>query len=525
MTEVEIQEKYIPKWAVSKVHGNCFVFDITPEQLVDVCSELFHVHQLPIKTVFASQGDIKSGEYYIHYVFGVPVENFYIIPRLLIIGTTEFPSLANSVYPASLYEGGIREMFGLEPIGRPSEAQPVLLHENWPAEIFPMRKDFMDIPLMNGHSKSMEYHFSKVDGEGIYEVPVGPVHAGIIEPGHFRFSMAGERIVRLEAKLGWMYKGSEKMFEKLSPSDGVRLAEHIAGDSSFAHSTAFCQAVEGLGGTIVSDRAQYARVIFGELERLAGHSSDLGFILSDTGFNFGLAQCGRLREQIMQACEKLTGHRFLRGVNIFGGVYVHLRKGEIEELLQLLHGWKKEFEEIIKIADDNSMVFNRLSGAGILAHQVAIDHCAVGVPARASGVIVDSRIDFPYAAYGKLHHEVSVEYGGDVLARFNVRKREVLTSLALINEALQAMPDGEPVSPREMTLRKNSYAVGISEGWRGEIVYVVVTDENGNISRVSLRDPSFLGWHLIPHAAPGNVLLDFPLINKSFNLSYSGNDK
>lgn len=525
MTTIEIQKKFVPEWATTVIHGRSFVFDVTAAQLQDVCRTLFHTHGLPVKTVFASDARDTSGAFHIFYVFGVPGENHFIIPRLVLTGTTEFPSLATDVFAASLYEGGIREMFGLEPIGRPSEAQPTLLHENWSAGVFPMRKDFRVTPKMSGHEKHMEYNFGRVEGEGIYEVPVGPVHAGIIEPGHFRFSMAGERIVNLEAKLGWMHKGSEKLFESATIEQSVVLSENISGDSAFTHSTAFCQAVEDLAGITVSPAAKFARVIFGEMERLASHSSDIGFILSDTGFNFGLAQCGRLREEIMQMNEKLTGHRFLRGVNTIGGV-THLPNAEErKELSTMLAHWKTDFMQVMAIADDSSSVLDRTATTGVLAHQIAVDHCAVGVPARASGVSVDARADFPYAAYAELAFAPSVEETCDVLARFNVRKREVLTSIALITEAIERFPSGDIVKTAPIALRKDSYAIGISEGWRGDIVYAISTDKEGKISRVSVRDPSFLGWNVIVHAAPGNVILDFPLINKSFNLSYTGFDK
>jgi Ni,Fe-hydrogenase III large subunit/Ni,Fe-hydrogenase III component G len=521
----EIAKRFAPQLTNPKIHGRSIVFDVTKEDLLDACRTLAETHGLPVKTVFAEDHMAIDGSYCIHYVFGVPKENLFVILRLTLKNTLEFPSLTGTVFAASLYEGGIREMFGLEPVGRSSEAQPTLLHENWPQGVFPMRKDFSLVPKMDGHDKHMEYHFAKIDGEGIYEVPVGPVHAGIIEPGHFRFSMAGERIINLEAKLGWMHKGSEKLFESLQLEKMVQLSENISGDSAFTHSTAFCQAVEELAGIEAPALARYTRVIYGEMERLAAHTSDIGFILSDTGFNFGLAQCGRLREQIMQMNEKLAGHRFLRGVNTMGGVLSAPSKSDGETLIKMLDAWKQDFLEVMAIADDSSSVFDRLLGAGVLARNVAEDYCAVGVPARASGLAVDVRADFPYAGYAELGLVPSVEKSGDVLARFTVRKREVLTSIELINKAVASLPGGPLSVEAGHSLEKNSIAVGMSEGWRGEIVYVITTDAQGTIARVSLRDPSFLGWHVITHAAPGNVILDFPLINKSFNLSYTGFDK
>jgi Ni,Fe-hydrogenase III large subunit len=392
-----------------------------------------------------------------------------------------------------------------------------------------MRKDFHKLEKKDEEKAHLEYTFREVEGEGLYEVPVGPVHAGIIEPGHFRFSMAGEIIVNLEARLGWMHKGSEKLFETLPLSKKLLLSERIAGDTSFAHSTAFVSAIEELSGHTPPPRAQYLRVIFGELERLANHFNDIGFILSDTGFNFGGAQGTRLRERIMRINENLTSSRFLRGVSTFGGVTRDIGAEDAGKLRTELLAIEKDFDEIMNIADQNSIIKNRLDGAGRLTREAARLHDGVGVPARASGLEVDARKDFPYAAYAELPLAVAIETSGDVQARYRVRIKEVYSSMQLLTQALTKLPQGEICVKNALSesaaLKKNAYAVGIAEGWRGDIVYFVSTDVDGKIKRVSVRDPSFINWNLIPHCAPGNVLLDFPLINKSFNLSYTGFDR
>ena len=365
----------------------------------------------------------------------------------------------------------------------------------------------------------------KVGGEGIYEIPVGPVHAGIIEPGHFRFSVAGEEIILLEAKLGYTHKGIEKLFEVLPLEGKVRLAERVSGDTSFTHSLAFCQAIENLADIEVPQRAQYLRVIFSELERLANHLNDIGFIMEDTGFSFGGSNGARLRESIMQWNERLTGSRFLRGVNTIGGVARDIDDTTCKELLSGLKKIHLDFNEVIEIAHGSSSLHDRLAGTGKLDRQIALDHGATGVAGRALGIAHDARLEYPYAAYDRFKFEIALETEGDVQARWSVRIKEVNSSMAILEQALLGIPaDKELKSNKKIHLRGSSCAVGVAEGWRGDIVYFVVTDTGGHVSRVDVRDPSFLNWPLVGHACEGNMVPDFPLINKSFNLSYSGND-
>ncbi|MFA5948377.1 MAG: hypothetical protein WC806_05440, partial [Candidatus Gracilibacteria bacterium] len=397
-------------------------------------------------------------------------------------------------------------------------------HENWPASVFPLRKDFSwkKRPAFAHEA----YRFQKVKGEGIYEIPVGPIHAGIIEPGHFRFSVAGEEIVLLEPKLGFTHKGSEKLFEVLPLDDKIRLSEKISGDSSFSHSLAFCQALEQLGEVTVPKRARYLRVIYAELERLANHFGDIGAIMIDTGFNFGGANGARLREMIMQINERISGSRFLRGVNVFGGVTKDIDIKEKEKLSSDLFKIIEDFSEVIEIAENSASLLNRLKKTGILSYEVAKNHGVLGVAAKAVGIKNDTRVDFPYAAYDELSlDEVETEQSGDVYARLRVRVKEVYASVKIIQKALNKLPEGHIcIKTDKVILKKNAIALTLVEGWRGEILYFVTTDAQGDISRVCPRDPSFINWAALGNAGLENIVPDFPLINKSFNLSYTGND-
>jgi len=518
----KIINTYISSKYKIETHGNIVSFVVPFEEILSVCYELYFNYKLQLKIITAIDETRTEGFFRICYLFGLPQEDVFFMPHILIKDKEGFPSITNQIHEASGYERRIFSFFGLTPIGHP-HLRGMLLHENWPMTKFPLRKDFnwQERPIR----ATEKYKFHKVNGEGIYEIPVGPVHAGIIEPGHFRFSVVGEEIVLLEPKLGYKHKGIEKLFEVLPLEKKLLLSERISGDTSFSHSLAFCQAVENLAGVTVSERVKYLRVIYSELERLANHFNDVGFILSDAGFSFGGSSGMRLKEKIMQWNEKLTKSRFLRGVNTFGGINKEISLKMKQELIEDLEKIKHDFQEVVEISEESSTVLNRLQETGILNYQIAVDHGVLGMVGRAVGIEHDARSEYLYAAYSKLDFKMALEKGGDVNARLKIRIKEAYSSIYLIKQALEDMPyEGDLKYNKEMLFKKNSFSIGITEGWRGEIVYFVVTDENGNISRVDVRDASFLNWTVLSYAVQNSIISDFPLINKSFNLSYSAND-
>lgn len=515
-------EQYFTDTVATKKEGSIITCNIPSENIATVCNQFYYERKLQLKTITATDERREGKGFKIFYVFGAPGEHAFIVPFIVLKNTESFPSITKGIHAASGYERKIKTFFGLEPVGHP-QPRRVLLQDNWPDDVFPLRKDFhwQERPA----TADNPYEFRKVTGEGIYEIPVGPVHAGIIEPGHFRFSVAGEEIVLLEARLGYKHRGIEKLFEILPLADKVRLSERVSGDTSFTHSLAFCQAVEMLAGCEVPEQATYLRVVFSELERLANHFSDSGFIMLDTGYSFGGSSGARLRERVLQWNERLTGSRFLRGVNAIGGVTRGISSAIKEELYGDLKKLQKDFTEFIEISEDSSSLLNRLQGTGKLDYQIALDHDIIGVAGRAIGLEHDARIEYPYAAYDKLQFAMALEKEGDVRSRLYVRIKEVNSSFSILEQVLGKMPvDGELRDVREVTLRPDSLGIGIAEGWRGEILYFLVTDSAGEIIRVDVRDPSFINWTILGHAGKGNVVPDFPLINKSFNLSYAGND-
>ncbi|MFA6006647.1 MAG: NADH-quinone oxidoreductase subunit C [Candidatus Paceibacterota bacterium] len=529
MTE-ELKTKYLAAGFVTNTYGNLTTFEVAPADIIAVAGNLYHEHNLPLKLITALDERKEHGKLKVMYIFGVPSENEFIAPYILT--DKEFPSLTPTIHEANAYERKIMSFFGITALGHP-DPRPMILHENWPANVHPLRKDFNVTTRPDrttGH-----YEFTHIQGEGIYEIPVGPVHAGIIEPGHFRFNVAGEEILNLEGRLGYSHKGSEKLFETLPLAEKIKLSERISGDTSFSHSHAFIRALEKLSDTHVSERTRYLRTIFSELERIACHSGDIGMILMDTGFSFGGMHGARLRESIMRWNEKLSGSRFLRGVNTIGGIQKDVADSLLAELKTFLTGFEKDFNEVIGVAGNSSSVLNRLEGTGILDRTIAKDHGVTGIAGRACGIDRDTRRDFPYAAYPYLQMTVAKANTCDVLARYSIRVQEVRNSITIIREAIEKMPkivigSSSTITAlphkklSEIIFKPNSYVVSIVEGWRGDLVHFVATDSAGHITRVDVRDPSFLNWTAVGYAGRGNMVPDFPLINKSFNLSYTGND-
>jgi Ni,Fe-hydrogenase III large subunit/Ni,Fe-hydrogenase III component G len=432
-----------------------------------------------------------------------------------------FRSITPHIHAAQWYEREIKDLFGLIPQGHP-DLRRLVRHEHWPKGTHPLKKDFLwDSVLERAQG---QYTFRHIEGEGVFEVPVGPIHAGIIEPGHFRFSVAGEPIMQLELRHFWKHRGVEKLFERQNLLAGAPLAERVSGDTTVGHSLAYCQAVESLLRVDVPRRGRYLRSLFLELERLHNHLGDVGAICNDTAYALAHSHCGRMKEQVMQLNDRLTGSRFLRGVNQVGGVVRDLTSEQLAEVVREVDKIEKDFSEIEKILFANASLTDRLETTGVLSERTAWDHGVMGLVGRASGIDRDVRRDRPFAAYDELPVNMVLYRYGDVRARMRVRMDEIHESIRLIREIQQRIPAGGIVGTSNGVADAGDWAISAVEGWRGEILYVVMAGENGAIHRCKVRDPSFVNWPAIQWAVLGNIVPDFPLINKSFNLSYAGND-
>ncbi|HKR81229.1 MAG TPA: NADH-quinone oxidoreductase subunit C [Nitrospira sp.] len=432
-----------------------------------------------------------------------------------------FTSITPHVHAAQWYEREIRDLFGLIPQGHP-DLRRLVRHEHWPKGTHPLMKEFLWDKRLG--RQQGEYRFRHIEGEGVFEIPVGPIHAGIIEPGHFRFSVAGEPIMQLEIRHFWKHRGIEKLFEQQTLTTALPLAERVSGDTTLGHGLAYCEAVERLLHIEVPRRARYLRCLFLELERLHNHLGDVGAICNDTAYTLAHAHCSRLKEQIMQLNDRLTGSRFLRGVLAVGGVTNDVSAIQRSELVDVLDAIEKDFAELESIIFANASLTDRLETTGVLTERTAWDHGVVGVVGRASGMDRDVRRDRPFAAYDELAVKVVSYRYGDVRARLRVRMDEIHESIRLIREIHNTIPQGPLVMASDRRPHRGEWALSAVEGWRGEILYFVMAGENGRIHRCKVRDPSFVNWPAIQWAVVGNIIPDFPLINKSFNLSYSGND-
>ncbi len=433
-------------------------------------------------------------------------------------GDPALPSLAALSFPASRFEREMHDLYGIVPLDHPLPRR-LVRHAHWPAGWYPMRHNAGPPPPF---TDSEAYPFIAVVGDGVYEIPVGPVHAGIIEPGHFRFSVVGETILKLKARLWFTHRGVEKLFEGLDATGAVHLAERISGDTSAAHALAHSLAVEDALGIVMPEPAQRLRALLVELERLYNHAADVGALANDVGFSLAQAHALRIREELLRINNATTGHRLLRDAISPGAVSL-LSLPDPGQLARLA----EDLEEIAKLTLDNTVILDRFTGTAVLTHEQAYDLGCLGYVARASGVQTDARLEHPAC---ELPVTALTKTSGDVLARFTLRAGEFAASTRLASHLITTAGElsflGEPAVPSgtgESPAGVRS-GVGIVEGWRGTIVHRVEVDAGGHLTRVKIVDPSWFNWPALPLALTGTIVPDFPVTNKSFNLSYAGND-
>lgn len=427
-----------------------------------------------------------------------------------------YPALTPDCPQLHLFEREIAEQFGVRPEGHPW-LKPVRFHHNW--------VDAADIWGRDPHKHPIpgDMDFYQVEGEEVHEVAVGPVHAGIIEPGHFRFQCHGEEVLHLEISLGFQHRGLEQQLIGGPHAASLYQIETAAGDTSVGHSKAYAQVLESLAGQEAPPRAYGIRSIGLELERLANHVGDIGGLATDTGFLPTASFCGRLRGDYLNLTAELCGSRFGRGLIRPGGVGFALDAPQRDKILQRLEIMERETRGAIELCFDSPSVLARLEGTGCLSTQDAEDLGLVGVAARACGLVRDARLHHPFGSGRVIFDTPVIETDGDVWARANVRRREIFASIDLIRAALDHLAPGDIRRPLA-SLAPNSLAVAICEGWRGEIVHVGITDEQGKLARYKMVDPSFHNWSGLAMVLRGQQISDFPLCNKSFNLSYCGFD-
>ncbi|MGZ5186152.1 MAG: hydrogenase large subunit, partial [Caldimonas sp.] len=435
-----------------------------------------------------------------------------------------YPDLAAYFPCAGRMQRAAADLLGIVAAGA-RDTRPWLDHGAWPPDQFPLHEQVPAGANPVG-AAAVDYEFVRVAGDGVHEIPVGPVHAGIIEPGHFRFSVVGEKVLRLEERLGYTHKGIEKRFTALAPLDGYRLAGRVSGDSTVAYAWAYCMALEAAAACAIPARAGWLRALLLERERVANHLGDLGALGNDAALAFGLAQFSRLREDWLRLSKEVFGHRLMMDCVVPGGTAGDVDGAAAERMRRQCDAVLVEAKELRAIYDEHAGLQDRFIGTGTVSPELAVDLGLIGLAGRASGQTMDLRCDHPWPPYDSLRVTLASQRSGDVAARVAVRFAELFESLRLIQAILGGLPAG--AHRAELRLGDGAAAgAGWIEGWRGEIFVALELDSGAagqRIRRCHCHDPSWQNWPVLEHAVIGNIVPDFPLINKSFNLSYSGHD-
>lgn len=423
-----------------------------------------------------------------------------------------FPSLGRLSAPARRLERAIRDLTGLIPEDAP-DPRPWLDHGLWGLR-YPLG-------AVEATAPAQAYRFLSVEGESLHQIPVGPVHAGIIEPGHFRFTASGETVVRLETRLGYVHKGIEALMMNAPLTRAMMLAGRASGDSTVAYAIAFAQAVESACGAQIPPRAVILRAVMLELERIANHVGDIGAICNDAAFSLMLAHCAVLRERVLRTADAVFGHRLMMDRVVPGGVAGDIDRMGKDRIAKLLVHIAKTFPALVTVYEDTASLQDRTVRTGMVRHALVNQFGAGGFIGRASGRRFDARKDTICPPYDTLNFEVPVLERGDVDARVRIRIREVEQSLSLLEQLIARLPEGEM---RASFVPRAGEGAALVEGFRGDIFAWVRMNEDGSVARCHLRDPSWFQWPLLEAAVYGNIVADFPLCNKSFNCSYAGHD-
>ncbi|AKX97654.1 hydrogenase 3 large subunit [Moorella thermoacetica] len=493
--------------------------------LPGIVEELYYRHNGWLSTMLGNDERELNGCFALYYVLSMEGnsnkrENTWITVKALVPEKEpQFPSVTPRVPAAVWYEREVRDMFGLEPVGIP-DARRLVLPDDWPDNLHPLRKDAMDYRY-RPEPVEENYNFIEVEGEGIVEVPLGPLHITSDEPGHFRLFVDGEYIVDADYRLFYVHRGMEKLAENRMDYDQITfLAERICGICGYAHSVAYAAAVETANGIEVPPRAQYIRTILLEVERLHSHLLNLGLAAHLVGFDSGFMHFFRVREKAMQMAEILTGGRKTYGINLIGGVRRDIFKEERDQVLRLIAEIRTELDELLDILINTPNFISRTQGVGRLERQVARDFSPVGPNMRGSGYARDTRADHPYGAYDRVSWEVISKDGCDVLSRELVRAAELYESFNIIERCLTEMPPG-PVLTEGFAYKPHTFALGYTEAPRGENVHWLMTGNNQKLYRWRVRAATYNNWPALRYMFRGNTVSDAPLIVASIDPCYS----
>ncbi|NPV29090.1 MAG: hydrogenase large subunit [Firmicutes bacterium] len=495
--------------------------------LPEVVEEAYYRQGGWLSSVVGNDERSLNGHFAVYYVLSIeeerdPQKNIWLTVKALVPpDKPEFPSVTPRVPAAIWYERDVRDLFGIHPVGHP-DPRRLALPDDWPENFHPLRKDAMDYRCRPEPTTEEEtFEFIEVEGEGLVEIPLGPLHVTSDEPGHFRLFVDGETVVDADYRLFYCHRGLEKLAENRLDYDQIHfLAERICGICGYHHSIAYTMAVENAIGLEVPPRAQYIRTILLETERLHSHILNLGLACHFIGFDTGFMQLFRVREKSMEMAEILTGARKTYGMNLIGGVRKDILKDERDRVLALMAEVRKEVDEMIDILVNTPNLFHRTQGVGILDRKVARDLSPVGPTVRGSGYRRDTRADHPYCAYDRVPWKLITQEGNDVLARTLVRALEIYEIFSILENCLNEMPDG-PILVEGFAYKPHRWAVGCVEAPRGEDIHWLMTDNNQKVYRWRPRASSYNNWPPIRYMLRGNVISNAPLIVASIDPCYS----
>jgi len=465
--------------------------------------------------------DAEDGGFVVHAAYA-SIDGLAWVELTLDGAAPLWPDLAPLFPAAARMQRATADLLGIAATGA-RDTRPWLDHGLWPPGFHPLRHDAREPAAAAAAGGPADHPFVRVEGEGVHEIAVGPVHAGIIEPGHFRFSVVGEKVLRLEEHLGYVHKGIERRFTQLPALEAHRLAGRVSGDSTVAFAWAYCMALESAAGCLIPERARWLRALMLERERVANHLGDLGALGNDAALAFGLAQFSRLREDWQRASKQAFGHRFMMDGVAPGGVAADPGAAALEGLRRQCDAVEAELHTLRAVYDEHAGLQDRFIGTGRVAPALAAQLGLTGLAGRASAQCADLRCDHAWAPYDRLEVAMATQRQGDVAARVSLRFDETLESLRLIRALCAGAPGGEPRAALRLPARE-AIGAGWVEGWRGEVFVALELAAGGRIRRCHAHDPSWHNWPVLEHAVIGNIVPDFPLINKSFNLSYSGAD-
>ena len=473
----------------------------------------------PLLTLWGADDRDRDGGFRVYAAYLLPDNVTVVELHLREQGSPVYPAIDGWFPAAQRMQRAVRDLLGIS--SGAIDRRGWLRHGGWPEQVFPLRRDFdADRRFPNAPAP---YDFVQVEGDGVHEIAVGPVHAGTIEPGHFRFSAVGEKVLRLEERLGYTHKGIAKRWEGMPQMEGHRLAARVSGDTAVGFSWAWCAALEAIAENVCPPRATELRALALEHERIANHLGDLGALGNDGGFAFGLTQFSRMKEDLLRVNARVFRARYLMDYVLPGGVAGDLPAEAPALLLEIYSGLESNVSGMRSIYAEHAGLQDRFRSAGILETSLASRLGATGLAARASGIARDLRVDHPWPPYDRIAPRTAAESGGDVAARVQVRFAEIFESLRLCRALLQGLSAGSVYAPVPAAA-PGRLGIGLIEAWRGPVMIALESGAHGSIRRCHAHDPSWQNWPLLEYAILGNIVPDFPLINKSFNLSYSGQD-